>query len=173
MKPSTILPFLTLTTTALADGQAIVASLAAVDASTARLGRAVSGWDGGVAGTVPIAAGSAAVLATVRRGTRTAREASGPLDLDETLAVASAAGALAATVNATLAALVDAKPRFDRRRLSPLVYLTLGVQRRASAGLSGAVVEKVRAELRALAGDLVAPIDESFGLALEVYRPLG
>ncbi|KAK3294418.1 hydrophobic surface binding protein A-domain-containing protein [Chaetomium fimeti] len=171
MKLTTLLLPLTLLPATLADGPSIVAALTTVNETTTKLGAAVTDWRGTILGTVPILAESTALLIQVKQGTDTA-EASAPLDVPASLAVATATGALVDSVNATLAALVEAKGMFDRLLLSPLIAVNLGLQRRATAEMSAAVIGKVPAELREVAEGLVAPIDESFGVAVEAYRLL-
>ncbi|EAQ87682.1 hypothetical protein CHGG_04301 [Chaetomium globosum CBS 148.51] len=175
MKLSTLLPVLplllspTLATTT--DQPTIVSALTTVNETTTKLGTSVLTWHGGILGTVPILAESTALLIQVKQGTDAA-SASDPLDVPGTLAVATATGALVKSVNATLGAIVDAKGKFDRLLLSPLIAVNLGLQRRATAEMSEAVIGKVPEQLRELARGLVAPIDQSFGVAVEAYRLL-
>lgn len=177
MKLTTLLPTLTillhptLAATTTSTPPSIVDALTTVNRTTTKLGSAVTSWHGTLLGTVPILAESTALLVQVKQGADAA-EASAPLDVPGALAVATAAGALVNSVNATLAAIVDAKPRFERLLLAPLIAVDLGLQRRATAEMSEKVIAKVPEALRELARGLVKPIDESFGVAVEAYRLL-
>jgi hypothetical protein len=180
MQLTTLLPALTLllhptlattTTTSSSDQPTIVEALTTVNQTTTKLGTTVASWQGSILGTVPILAESTALLIQVKQGTDAA-EASAPLDVPGTLAVATATNALVKSVNATLAAIVGAKGKFDRLLLSPLIAVNLGLQRKATAEMSESVIAKVPEGLRELARGLVKPIDESFGVAVEAYRLL-
>lgn len=171
MKLTTLLPALSLLGPALADGAAIVAALATVGESTTKLGNSVTGWKGDILGTLPIVAESTALLIHVKKGTDTAED-SEPLDLAATLDVAVATGELVKSVNATMSALIGAKGRFDKLFMSPLIFVNLGLQKRATTEMSEAIISKVPVELQELAGSLVAPIDASFELAIDAFHPL-
>ncbi|KAK4150782.1 putative antigenic cell wall protein [Chaetomidium leptoderma] len=170
MKFTTLLAPLALVGTALADGKAVVAALTKVDETTGKLGDAVTKWKGDIFGTLPIIAESTTLLVQVKKGTKTAEE-SEALDFDATLAVATATNNLVTSVNTTLSALMDAKPKFDKLLMSPLILVTLGLQKRATTDMSAAIIAKVPAELQELAKGLVAPIDASFEQAIDAFHP--
>ncbi|KAK4134439.1 putative antigenic cell wall galactomannoprotein [Trichocladium antarcticum] len=169
MRLVTLLAPLAFAASVLADGQAIAGALAKTDTATAKLGAAVSKWRGDLLGALPIVAESTGLLTTVKKGTKTA-ENSEPLDFDGTLAVAHATQKLTGTVNSTLTALINAKPKFDKLRMSPLIFITLELQKKATNDMSDAIIAKVPEQLQALARDIVAPIAASFEVALDVYH---
>jgi len=84
--------------------------------------------------------------------------------------VAVATNTLAGSVNSSLSALIQAKPKFDKLLLSPVILINLGLQRKATTEMSRAIVEKVPAELQGVAEELVRPIDASFELAIDVFH---
>lgn len=171
MKLTTFLTPLALLGPVLADGAAIVSALTTVDESTTKLGGAVTNWKGDIFGTLPIISESTALLIQVKKGTKTAED-SEPLDLMATLDVAVATGKLVTSVNATMSALIGSKEKFDKLFMSPLIFVNLGLQKRATTEMSEAIIAKVPAELQELAGSLVAPIDASFELAIDAFHPL-
>jgi hypothetical protein len=171
MKLTTLLATLSLTSTALADGASIVFALTTVDATTTKLGTAVSTWKGDILGTLPIITESTTLLVQVKKGTKTAQQ-SKALDVAATLDVATATNKLVSSVNTTMGALIEATSKFNNLLLSPLIYVNLGLQKKATGEMSEAIIEKVPAELRELARGLVAPIERSFEMALEEFHPL-
>jgi hypothetical protein len=171
MKLTTLLATLSLTGTALADGASIVAALTTVDSTTSKLGTAVSTWKGTILGTLPIITESTALLVEVKKGTKTA-EQSAALDVPATLDVATATNKLVTSVNTTMSALIAAKSKFDKLLLTPLIFVNLELQKKATGEMSEAIIAKVPAELQELARGLVAPIEKSFELALDEFHPL-
>ncbi|KAK5657842.1 hypothetical protein OQA88_2915 [Cercophora sp. LCS_1] len=151
-------------------GQAIVESLNTVNDKTLQLGKAVTNWNGKLFSALPIVKVSADVLASIQKGTKATKK-SEPLDFLGALGVAEATTKLAVSVNSSLTTLIDAKPKFDKLLLSPVILTTLGVQKKATTEMSAAIIEKVPAELREIAGELVKPIDASFELAIDAYHP--
>ncbi|KAL2264113.1 hypothetical protein VTK26DRAFT_1982 [Humicola hyalothermophila] len=170
MKLTALLAPLALAGAAAADSAAIVAAVNAAAEGTTALGAAVSNWKGDLLGTLPIVTESTALLVTVKKGARTAEE-SDEMDFYGVLDVAHAVTDLTGVVNATLTALVDAKPKFDRLLMSPLIFATLELQKRATGEMSEAIVAKVPEQLQDLARDIAQPIDASFELALDEYHP--
>ncbi|KAK4158629.1 antigenic cell wall galactomannoprotein [Cladorrhinum sp. PSN259] len=173
MKPATLLlslfTALAAPVSVLADGAAIVNGLKEVQSSTTKLGTAVTSWKGDLIGKIPILAGGLTLLATVDKATRTAKS-SAPLDFGEAINVAVATTDLGTAVNTTLTALIEAKPKFDRRLLSPLILIDLGLQRKATAELSAEIIKKVPAELQDVAKALVKPVDDGFALAIHAFH---
>lgn len=153
--------------TAHADGAAIVDAISGIQNATLALGSTVGSWDGGVLGALPIIAESTALLATIGEGTAAAGRSAGLSDA-EGLAVGLSTLALVGSVNASLAAIAAAKPKFDASLLSPVVLLNLELEKGASAGFSDAVIGKLPASLvatgQALAGEITASFDEAIGL---------
>lgn len=173
MKLTTLLfPLTFLAPVALADGASIVAALTTVDETNTKLGSAVTNWKGDILGTLPVIAESTALLIQVKKGTETAEE-SEALDILATLDVAKATNKLVASVNTTLTALIEAKGKFDRLLLSPLIFVNLGLQKHATSDMSAAIISKVPAGLQELAASLVAPIEAGFEMAIDAFQPLG
>lgn len=170
MKLTTLLAPLTLIGAALADSAAIVDAVKKANEDTAKLGQVVSKWKGDILGTLPIVAESTALLVTVKKGKKVASE-SDEMDFYGTLDVAYAVTDLTAVVNTTLTALIDAKPKFDKLLMSPLIFGTLELQKKATDEMSEAIVSKVPVQLQDLARDIAAPIDASFELALDEFHP--
>lgn len=153
----------------LADGAAIVAALDKVAADTVQLGEAVKSWDGGLLATGPIVAQSVELLADIVSATGVAKR-SDPLNDIEAFTVAGTVSQLAGDVNATLTALIAARPRFDRVLLSPVILGNLKLEKDATDCLSAAITEKVPEGLRGAAGVLASQIDASFDLAIDAYH---
>ncbi len=144
-------------------------ALTTVDGTTTKLGNAVAKWKGDLLGTLPIVAESTALLVQVGKGTKTAKD-SAALDFAGTLDVATATNKLVVSVNTTMTALIGARKKFDKLLLTPVIYIDLGLQRRATSEMSAAIIAKVPADFQALAKNLVAPIDASFALAIAAFR---
>ena len=169
MRLTTLLTPLALITTAVADSKSIVAALTSADTATAKLGTVVTSWKGDILGALPIVTDSTALLITVKKGTKTATD-SAALDFYGTLDVATATQHLTATVNSTLSALIGAKHKFDKLLMSPVIFVTLELQKKATADMSDAIIAKVPAQLQELAKDIVAPIGASFEVALDAFH---
>lgn len=152
-----------------ADSPTIVDALTNVNKTTVKFGNVIANWNGGLLGSVPIVAESTALLVTVKKGESIA-EHSEPLDNDGALAVAGTTQSLVTSVNTTLTNLIEARPKFQKLLLSPVIVLNLKIQRAATAGLSEAIVAKVPEALQDIAKNLVAPIDQSFATAIEAYQ---
>ncbi|KND89995.1 hypothetical protein TOPH_05281 [Tolypocladium ophioglossoides CBS 100239] len=159
-----------LAATVLADGKAITSAMNTINSDTVRLGTTVAAWPGDVFGVLPIAGESLALLEDIKKGSQTAAD-SAPLTQDEALSLATAVGDLAAQVNKTLEAIIAAKPKFDSLLVvSPVIFLNLEAQQKATADFSAKVVAKVPAALQAIARSLIQPIDDGFNKAIAEYR---
>lgn len=160
--------FLGASTIVLADGAAIVTAISAIQNATLDLGSTVSSWEGNILGAVPIVTDSTALLGTIRDGTQTARASANLTDL-EALTVGLAVLQLVTDVNATLATLVDAKPKFDRALLTAVVLLNLELEKSASDEFSDALVPKLPASFVSTGETLAGEIEASFDEAIDVY----
>ncbi|KAK4459419.1 hypothetical protein QBC42DRAFT_348821 [Cladorrhinum samala] len=157
----------------------ISTALNKVQQSTSKLGDSITSWNGKPLSLLlpgpqnnknPILVAAVSLLAQVEKATKTARD-SGPVpDLEGALQVAQATTDLVGAVNVTLEAIIRAKPKFDRTLLTPLILIDLGLQRKATAGLSQEVVNKIPPELQDTARELVKPVDEGFALAIRVFH---
>lgn len=155
-------------TTVLADGAAIAAAVSVIQNATVSLGSTVSSWEGNLLGAVPIVADSTALLGTIHDGTRAVRASANLTDL-EALTVGLAVLQLVTDVNATLAALVEAKPRFDRALLTGAVLVNLGLEKSASNEFSGALVPRLPTSFMSTGEALAGEIEASFDEAIDVY----
>ncbi|OAA66949.1 Cell wall galactomannoprotein [Niveomyces insectorum RCEF 264] len=153
---------------AVASGATIVQALNNVNTKTQSLEQTVQSWSGDLLGSLSIVAESASVLQAICAG-RDAAQASAELTVDEALSIATAVETLATTVNATMTAIIDAHAKFADILEAPVVLLDLKAQKSASDAMSSAIVAKVPASLQAIAQSLVAPIDESFALAIDAF----
>ncbi|KAM4054344.1 hydrophobic surface binding protein A domain-containing protein [Hirsutella rhossiliensis] len=153
----------------LGDGNTIRNAMKTIGRDTAALGDAVSSWSGDLLGALPIVGKAGGLLVALKHGAHTA-DVSTPLSFDEALTVATATGDLASTVNKTLDALVSARPKFDHLFVTPLILITLDVQRGASNDFSSKVVGKVPKELQSIARQLIKGIDDNFGAAIDAYH---
>lgn len=154
-----------LASTALASGATILSAMSTITNTTKSLNKTISSWDGRLLGIAPISVKSAQLLLDIVNGTSIAN-ASSPLTFAEAAQVASATTELAAVVNGTLDTIVQAKPKFDKLLLTPVILIDLQLQRDASEDFAATVVDKVPASLRDTAEGLVEPIDEAFGRAV-------
>ncbi|CAK7242949.1 MAG: hypothetical protein STHCBS139747_004452 [Sporothrix thermara] len=153
---------------AAADGAAIIDALNNVDAETQELESRIENWGGGLLSSIPIVTQSAHVLSALNDGTDTADD-SDPLTAAEAISIGTAVSTLAATVNGTMTAIINAHDDFRHLLLAPIVLLDLKAQKSASDKMSSAILAKVPTALQAIAQNLVAPIDASFNQAIEVY----
>ncbi|KAI7780498.1 hypothetical protein LA080_016012 [Diaporthe eres] len=152
----------------LADGTSIVNAIAAIQNATNELTTTVSNWNGNILGALPIIVQSTELLNTIKKGTQTAEESAALADL-EAVTVGLATITLVGNVNASLDTIVDAKPKFDRDLLTPVVLLNLEQERSASADFSDAVVSKLPATFASTGQQLAAQISEAFSEAISVY----
>ncbi|KAI3538303.1 hypothetical protein CPAR01_09207 [Colletotrichum paranaense] len=155
-------------TSVLADGAAIVAAMDEIAAQNTELGDTVSSWDGGLFGTLPIIIDSTKLLIKINEATKVAED-SEPLSALEAIGVAQATQKLSSGVQTTLTAVVDAKPKFDKLLLSPVILLNLKSEQSATDKFSAAVIEKVPEALQAFAKTLIEPIDTAFNNAIDAY----
>lgn len=102
----------------------------------------MSACSGSVLSVLPVVSRVGALLVALEHGAHTAR-VSTPLSVDEALSVA-------------------ARPKFDALHLGPVVAVGVRVERAAAADFISHVVDKVPADLRPLAMELVKSIDDSF-----------
>ncbi|KAL0935809.1 antigenic cell wall [Colletotrichum truncatum] len=156
-------------TSVIADGAAIVAAMDEIAAQNTLLGDTVAAWDGGLFGTLPIIVDSTKLLIKINEATKVAEE-SEPLNLIEAITVAQSTQKLAGGVDTTLGNVVDAKPKFDKLLLSPIILLNLKLEKDATDKFSAAVIEKVPESLQAVAKNLVAQIDTAFDNAIDAYH---
>ncbi|KAH7150272.1 putative antigenic cell wall galactomannoprotein [Dactylonectria estremocensis] len=163
-----VLALASLASTALASGASIVAAISTISATTTDLDDAVTSWNGGLLGTIPIVIKSTALLIDINNGTTTA-EASAALSVAEALQVAQATIKLSDVVVAALDNIVAARPKFDKLLLRPVIWINLQLQQKATQEFSAAVVEKVPAALQPVAEALVEGIENAFAAAIEEY----
>ncbi|KAI3391314.1 hypothetical protein diail_7602 [Diaporthe ilicicola] len=152
----------------LADGTSIVNAITAIQNATNQLTTTVSDYNGNILGALPIILESTSLLSTIKKGTQTA-EQSAPLADLEAVTVGLATITLVGNVNASLDAIVDAKPKFDRNLLTPVVLLNLEQQKSASSDFSDAVVAKLPATFVSTGQQLAAQINEAFSEAISIY----
>lgn len=152
----------------IADGAAIVNAITAIQNATNELTTTVSNYNGNILGSLPIILQSTSLLSTIKKGTQTAEESAALADL-EAVTVGLATITLVGNVNASLDAIVDAKPKFDRNLLTPVVLLNLEQQRSASSDFSDAVVSKLPPTFVSTGQQLAAQISEAFSEAISVY----
>ncbi len=171
MKLTTLLTPLTLITLASADAAAIADSLRAVNTATLELQSTVAKWKGTLLTSLPIIKESAELLIATKKGTKAAKSTDKTLEFLEVLGVAELTINLATSVNATMTTLIQAKPKFDRLKMGPLILVNLGIQKKATEEMSTAIAEKVPEELRELAGELVKPIEDAFEIAIDAFHP--
>lgn len=169
MRLASVLSAAALASSVLGDGNSIRKAIKTTGHDTTALGDVVSAWPGDVLGALPVVGKAVGLFVALKRGSRTAR-ASAPLSFDEALGVATATGDLTSAVNKTLAALVVARPKFDYLLVTPLILVTLDVQRRAANDFGGKVVAKVPKELRPIARQLIKGIDDDFETAIDAYH---
>ncbi|KAI5463611.1 antigenic cell wall galactomannoprotein-like protein [Mariannaea sp. PMI_226] len=166
---SKALAFAGLATTAAASGASIVSAMDAISNATKALNKTVASWDGLILGTAPIIVRSTQLLIEIKNGTEVA-QASANLTFAEALQVAGATQSLSTVVNSTLTTIINAKHKFDRLLLSPIILLNLHLQKDATDDFSAAVIEKVPAALQETAKGLVKPISDSFDNAISKYK---
>jgi hypothetical protein len=159
-----------LATSVLADGASILAAMARISADSAELNATVSEWNGGILGVLPITIQSTTLLNDIKNGTAVA-QASANLTLIQAIQVAQATQTLAKGVNSSLETIIAAKTKFDHLLLSPVILLSLQLQKDASADFSAAVISKVPANLQGAAQVLVGQIQDSFAKAIGIYNP--
>ena len=67
---------------------------------------------------------------------------------------------------------IQAKPKFDKLFIGPLILLNLGLVKEATDKFSAAIIDKVPAAYQSLANQIVAPIDTAFVEAIVAYEGL-
>ncbi|CAN8097619.1 unnamed protein product [Discula destructiva] len=152
----------------LADGAAITAAIATIQNATLDLTATVASWNGDLLGAIPIVTHSASVLHTINEATGTAKE-SATLSNPEAISVGGGIISLGTVVNASLATIVAAKPKFDESLLTGVVLLNLNLEKAASAGFSKAVIDKLPATFVTTAQTLAGQITASFNQAIDVF----
>lgn len=157
-----------LAATALAEGAAIVAALDTISDDTVTLNDTVTSWSGDLFGALPITVKSTSLLIDINKGIETADDSEALTDL-ETFNVAVTVANLINDTNTTLTNFINAKPKFDKLLLSPVIYLTLSSQKDASSKLSAAIAAKVPETFTDAAETLGAQLDASFDVALSAY----
>lgn len=166
------LALLTVATTVIADAAAIVTELGKISAQTDKVEGIVTGFSAGIKGlgdVVPLLIESTELLIDIKKATKVAK-ASEPLNLDGVIAIVGPTQALVADVQSLLAAITNAKPKFDKLLIvSPVVLLNLKQQKKATEELNNAVISKVPADFQGLARDLVAPIYVAFDATIAEY----
>ncbi|KAF4927488.1 Cell wall mannoprotein 1 [Colletotrichum viniferum] len=155
-------------TSVIADGAAIVAAMDEIATQNTELGDTVASWDGGLFGTLPIIIDSTKLLIKINEATKVAED-SEPLNAIEAITVAQSTQKLAGGVETTLGNVVNAKPKFDKLLLSPIILLNLRQEKSATDKFSAAVVEKVPEALQGAAKTLVAQIETAFNNAIDTY----
>lgn len=166
--PSIFAP-LALTSSVLASGASIVDALGVVSAITTELNTAVTSWKGDLLGALPIVVKSTELLKDINNATKTAK-ASEPLEALEAIGVAQAILDLSSKVNTTLSTIIDSKPKFDKRLLSPVILLNLDLEKDASDKLGAALKGKVPVDLQEVAQNLQDTLDGYFDTAIGAYK---
>lgn len=69
-------------------------------------------------------------------------------------------------VETTLASIVDAKPKFDRFLLNPIILLNLKQEKRATDKFSAAVIEKLTEAFKGAADTLNGGIETAFSMPM-------
>ncbi|KAH6895965.1 hydrophobic surface binding protein A-domain-containing protein [Thelonectria olida] len=165
---SRVLTLAGLASTAVASGATIIAAMDSISNSTKALNKTIASWDGRVLGVCGITVKSTQLLLDIKNGTEVAH-ASANLTFNEAVQVASATTSLATVVNSTLTTIIKAKSKFDKLLLTPVIHVTLELQKNATDEFSAAVIEKVPKSLQGTAKGLVKPIAEAFDKAIKKY----
>lgn len=155
-------------TTALGDGAAIVAAIAAIQNSTLTLTSTVASWDGGILSSIPIVVESTSLLSTINQGTATAQQSANLSDI-EAFTVGVDIYTLVTDVNSSLTTIIAAKPKFDKDLLTGIVLLNLEEEKSASASFSDAVISKLPTDLVSTGQALAAEIAAAFAEAIDVF----
>lgn len=167
------LAFLAAITTVSAGAAEIVAELGKISTQTDKVESIVTEFSAGIKGlgdVVPLLIESTELLIDIKKATKVAKK-SEALDLDGVIAIVGPTQTLVADVQSLLAAIVNAKPKFDKLVIvSPVVLLNLKQQRKATAELNDVIISKVPADFQGLARDLVAPIYVAFDATIAEYR---
>lgn len=152
----------------LADGISITGAITAIQNATNVLSNTVAQWNGDILGAVPIITQSTSLLKIIDEGIAITK-ASTVLSETEAVTIGLATTTLATTINSLLVVVVDAKTRFDRVLLTPVVLLNLEQEKSASSLLSSAVVGKLSEESVAKVQQLFAQIIAAFDGAIGSY----
>ena len=167
------LAFLAAITTVSAGATEIVAELGKISAQTDKVESIVTEFSAGIKGlgdVVPLLIESTELLIDIKKATKVAKASQPFASLDEVIQIVGPTQTLVADVQSLLAALVNAKPKFDKLLIvSPVVLLNLKQQRKATEELNNVVISKVPADFQGLARDLVAPIYVAFDATIAEY----
>ncbi|KAK7740450.1 hypothetical protein SLS53_005291 [Cytospora paraplurivora] len=169
MRISKILPILLVGVgSVLADGISINGAITAIQNATSVLSNTVAAWNGDILGAVPIITQSTSLLKFIDDGIAIAK-ASAILSETEAVSVGIATTTLATTINALLVVVVDAKAKFDRVLLTPVILLNLEQEKSATSLFSSAVVGKLSEGSVATGQQLFSQITAAFGSAIGSY----
>ncbi|KAG0646314.1 hypothetical protein D0Z07_8154 [Hyphodiscus hymeniophilus] len=166
-----LFPFAILASTVLADGAAIIAAMYQISNDTVELQNQVGGWDGDILGVLPIVGISTKLLSAIDSGTHTA-QTSANLTLAEVLSIVGPTTSLVSGVQSALSTVTDAREKFAKLLLAPVIKIDLELEKTATDRFSAAVVKKVPSAFQALAESLTAPVDVAFGFAIGNYTGL-
>ncbi|KAF2858197.1 hypothetical protein K470DRAFT_221690 [Piedraia hortae CBS 480.64] len=158
-----------LSTTAIADGNAIVKSTHQISKSTAKLNNTIAGWKGGVFGPVRIGIKAGGVMAHALKGAIVAKK-SGKLTKDESMAVGVATLGLVQDIKNTLDSVVKAKPKFKRLLMKSIVRSSIRTAYKATKKITKAVISKVPDDLKKIAEQMVGSLHEAFLQAIAAYK---
>lgn len=169
MLPSTLLGALALAITPIAaDGAAIVESLGTLSASSSDLNNTVAEWSGKLLHSFPIVTKSLGLLKDTKDATEVAED-SEVLTVSETAELAGAMQGLIKDIDDTLTTLGEAKPKFDKLLMGPVILIDLKLQKKETDKLSAAVIEKVPEALQDVAKGMVEEVSGLFDKAIEEF----
>lgn len=170
MLPSTLFGALALAITPIiADGAAIVESLGTLSTSSSELNNTVAEWSGKLLDALPIVIKSAGLLKDTKDATEVAEE-SEVLTITEAAELAGAMQGLSGDIDDTLTTLVEAKPKFDKLLMGPVILINLKLQKKETDELSAAVIEKVPEALQEIAKGMVEEVSGLFEKAIDEYE---
>lgn len=170
MLPSTLLGALALAITPIAaDGAAIVESLGTLSTSSSELNNTVAEWSGKLLHSFPIVTKSLGLLKDTKDATEVAED-SEVLTITEVTELAGAMQDLIGVIDDTLTTLGEAKPKFDKLLMGPVILIDLKLQKKETDKLSAAVIEKVPEELQDIAKGMVEEVSGLFDKAIEEFE---
>lgn len=159
--------------TVLADGAAINNALKTVDTDIKALTSSLKGFSGNIFATLPILGATTKLNKSIKSATGITND-SGPLTSDETLALADTTNIIITDTKASIDAVIEVKPQFDKLYIVSPITAGLMKQLKTSTGeLGDAIIAKVPQDFKEVATELIGEINKQFDRGLEAYASDG
>jgi hypothetical protein len=169
MLPTTFLAPIAFAATVLADGAAINGALKTVDNNIKALTSSLKSFNGNIFATLPILGASTKLNKSIQSATSITND-SEPLTSDETLALADTTNIIITDAKASIDAVIEVKPKFDKLYIvSPITVGLIKELKKSTGQLGDAIIAKVPQDFKEVAAELIGEINKQFDRGLEAY----